>query len=70
MPTPAFKAARRCTADLMDAMTEAEWLREGTDTEHGRYSVARWLEIYADHAHKHADQIRVARDAARKARSR
>jgi hypothetical protein len=32
--------------------------------------VARWLEIYADHAHKHADQIRVARDAARKARSR
>jgi DinB family protein len=62
----AFKAARRATAELMDAMTEPEWLREGTHTEHGRYSVARWLEIYADHAHKHADQIRVARGASRK----
>jgi hypothetical protein len=26
----------------------------------------RWLEIYAAHAHKHAKQIPVARDAARK----
>jgi DinB family protein len=62
----AFKAARRSTAELMDTMTEAEWGREGTHTEHGRYSVIRWLEIYAEHAHKHADQIRVARDSARK----
>jgi hypothetical protein len=64
----AFKAARRSTAELMDRMTDAEWAREGTHTEHGRYSVVRWLEIYAAHAHKHADQIRVARDAARKQR--
>ena len=47
-------------------MTEAEWQREGTHTEHGRYTVERWLEIYAAHAHQHAEQILVARDAARK----
>jgi hypothetical protein len=62
----AFKGARRSTAELMDAMTDAEWAREGTHTEHGRYSVSRWLEIYGEHAHKHADQIRVARESARK----
>ena len=62
----AFKAARRTTAELMECMTDAEWAREGTHTEHGPYSVTRWLEIYAAHAHKHADQIRVAVDAARK----
>jgi hypothetical protein len=62
----AFKAARRSTAELLDVMTEEDWMREGTHTEHGRYTVTRWLEIYADHAHKHAEQILVARDAARK----
>ena len=62
----AFKAARRTTAEIMDRMTEEDWARDGTHTEHGRYSVTRWLEIYADHAHKHADQILAARDAARK----
>ncbi len=62
----AFKAARRTTAEILDRMSEAEWQREGTHTEVGRYTVERWLEIYAQHAHGHADQIRVARDAARK----
>jgi hypothetical protein len=62
----AFKAARRNTAELLERMTDRDWAREGTHTEHGRYTVVRWLEIYADHAHKHADQIRVARGAARK----
>jgi hypothetical protein len=62
----AFKGARRSTADLLDRMTEEEWTREGTHSEIGRYTVERWLEIYASHAHGHAEQIRVARDAARK----
>jgi hypothetical protein len=64
----AFKAARRSTAELLDLMTEQDWAREGTHTEAGHYGTARWLEIYADHAHKHAEQILVARDAARKDR--
>ena len=61
-----FKAARRATAELMERMTEDEWSREGTHSEHGRYTLPRWLEIYADHAHQHAEQILVARDAARR----
>ena len=56
-----FKYARLATAELLECMTEAEWQREGTHTEHGRYSVGRWLEIYAAHAHQHADQIKIAR---------
>ncbi len=64
----AFNAARRTTAEILDRLSEAEWLREGTHTEHGRYTVHRWLEIYATHAHAHADQILAARDAARKAK--
>ena len=62
----AFKGARRSTAEILDRMTDAEWAREGTHTEHGRYGTTRWLEIYAPHAHQHAVQIRVARDAAKK----
>src|SRR5919198_3221849 len=61
----AFKAARRTTAELLERLTEAEWKREGTHTEHGRYTLERWLEIYATHAHKHAEQILVALNAAR-----
>ena len=62
----AFKAARRTTAEILERMSEADWVREGTHSEHGRYTIARWLEIYAAHAHNHANQIRVARSSARK----
>jgi hypothetical protein len=62
----AFAASRRATAQILERLSEAEWLREGTHSEVGKYSVLRWLEIYAAHAHAHADQIRIARGAARK----
>ncbi|HEV8346980.1 MAG TPA: DinB family protein [Vicinamibacterales bacterium] len=62
----AFKSARRTTAELLDKLSDQDWAREGTHTEHGRYTLERWLEIYTTHAHKHAEQILVARDAARK----
>jgi hypothetical protein len=61
----AFRFARETTAHILERMTEAQWAREGTHSENGRYSVERWLEIYAQHAHNHADQIRRARAAAR-----
>ena len=61
----AFRYARECTAEILDRMTPAEWAREGTHTEHGSYAVERWLEIYADHAHNHAAQIRRARASAK-----
>ena len=56
-----FRAARASTAELMACLTEADWLREGTHSEVGRFGLDTWLRIYAPHAHRHADQIRVAR---------
>ncbi len=64
----AFKAARVSTAELLERLSDDEWRREGTHSQAGRYSLERWLEIYAPHAHRHAEQILVARDAGRKQR--
>jgi hypothetical protein len=61
-----FRAARASTAELMGCLAEADWLREGTHTEIGRFGVDTWLRIYAAHAHRHADQIRVARSSLKK----
>jgi DinB superfamily len=61
----AFHAARDSTAELLDCLTDADWAKEGTHPEHPRYGVERWLQIYADHAHNHADQIKRARASAR-----
>jgi hypothetical protein len=59
-----FKYVRLATAELLERLEEADWLREGTHSESGRYTAETWLKIYAEHAHKHARQIRAARDAA------
>ena len=61
-----FRYARMATAELLERLEPADWLREGTHSEVGRYTVETWLKIYAEHAHKHARQIRTARAAARK----
>ena len=61
----AFQAARLSTGELLDAMTEADFEKRGTHPEHGSYGVERWLEIYAEHAHNHAEQIRRARTSAK-----
>ena len=61
-----FRAARASTAELMACLTEAEWLREGSHTELGRFGMDTWLRIYGPHAHRHADQIRVARGSLKK----
>ena len=61
-----FRAARASTTELMGCLTEADWLREGTHTEVGRFGLDTWLRIYAPHAHRHADQIRVARGSSKK----
>jgi DinB superfamily len=63
----AFKAARRSTVEILERMTDADWARAaGTHTEHGAFTAERWLELTAAHAHAHAAQILVARDAAKK----
>ena len=53
----AFRAARETTAQLLDLMSEADWRRLGWHSDAGSYHSERWLEIYADHAHGHAQQI-------------
>jgi hypothetical protein len=56
-----FRAVRANTSQLMAQLTEAEWLREGTHSEMGRFGLDTWLRVYGPHAHRHASQIRVAR---------
>ena len=55
------RAVRAASVQLLEALTPAEWSRTGVHSESGPYSVDRWLEIYANHCHDHADQIRAAR---------
>ena len=62
----AFRYARESTAQLLERLTEDEWLREGTHTDIGPYGVMKWLEIYGKHAHSHARQIVEAIGLARK----
>ena len=59
----AFEAARETTVEILDRLTEEDWKRMGEHSEIGPYSVEKWLEIYAAHAHNHADQIRQSRAA-------
>jgi hypothetical protein len=53
----AFRYTRECTAQILERMSEEDWLREGTHTEVGAFGVRQWLEVYAPHAHRHARQI-------------
>lgn len=53
----AFRWARASTVEILKRMSEAEWARKATHSELGAYSVEEWLEIYARHAHEHAEQI-------------
>jgi hypothetical protein len=54
----AFKAARDTTGEIITRLTDDQWLRTGTHSESGRYTLLDWLAIYAEHAYEHADQIR------------
>lgn len=56
-----FKYVRLSTAEILERLQPSDWLREGTHSESGRYTVETWLQIYAEHAHRHARQIREAR---------
>jgi len=59
----ALRGARATSAQLVEAMSEADWSRAGTHSESGRYTAEDWLRIYAAHAHNHAAQIRRLREA-------
>jgi hypothetical protein len=57
----ALEGARGTSAEILDGLDAFDWARTGRHSESGPYGVERWLEIYARHAHDHADQIRRAR---------
>jgi hypothetical protein len=59
----ALRASRETTSEILERLTDDQWARSGTHTESGPYGVENWLDIYAAHAHDHADQIRRARGA-------
>ena len=56
-----LRAVRASSLQLLRSLSHTEWERTGTHSESGGYSVDRWLHIYAEHSHEHADQIRRAR---------
>lgn len=60
-----FQGVRACTAELLDRMTDADWAKADMPTPTGEYSTARWLRVYGQHAHEHAEQIRANRAAFR-----
>jgi hypothetical protein len=62
-PLAVLDAVRAASTQLLHSLDAAAFQRAGTHDEHGAYSVAMWLDIYADHAHDHAEQIRRCRQA-------
>ena len=58
-----LRAVRAGTTQLLCTLSDEDWGRVGTHSESGAYSAERWLTIYAEHAHKHAGQIRSLREA-------
>jgi len=53
----AVDVLRAHTVNLLRRLSEADWAKEGTHTESGRYTAEDWLEIYAEHLENHARQI-------------
>jgi hypothetical protein len=60
-----FRVVRLSTAEILDRMTDVEWSREGTQSDGGRFTAEKWLEIFSKHAQTHAEQIRRTRASAK-----
>ncbi|HTM57189.1 MAG TPA: DinB family protein [Candidatus Udaeobacter sp.] len=58
-----FRTIRETTFQILKVMSDEDWTRPGWHPEHGLYTAAVWLKIYADHAHNHAGQIRRLKSA-------
>ena len=59
----ALRGARFTTLQILKMMEDEDWAREGSHPEHQNYTPEKWLEIYANHAHEHARQIRRLKEA-------
>jgi hypothetical protein len=56
-----LRAVREATGQLIETLSEEQWLKSGTHSESGPFGATTWLEWYSDHPHAHADQILRAR---------
>jgi hypothetical protein len=56
-PLAVFSAVRDASATLLDRIGDTDVERWGTHSESGRYSLARWLELYTRHPFDHGDQL-------------
>lgn len=61
----AMASARAATYQILERLSDEEWARGGSHSEHGSYGVDAWLRDYADHPWDHADQARRVLEAAR-----
>jgi hypothetical protein len=52
-----LRAVRASNVELLERLTDDDFARTGTHTDSGPYSVETWLELYAAHAHDHAEQL-------------
>ncbi len=53
----AIATAHACTLELLEGLAEADWLRAGTHSEDGAYSVERWLAFHAANTPDHTAAI-------------
>lgn len=51
------EAVRANTVPILRRAPDSAWVKAGTHTESGLYSVEDWLRIYSAHCHDHAEQI-------------
>jgi len=58
-----FRVVRLSMAEILERMTDAEWAREGIQSDGGRFPAEKWLDIFARHAETHAEQIKRTRAA-------
>ena len=54
------RAVRQSSLEILEGLTPEEWSRAGTHPKIGDYDIGRWLQIYSEHPHDHADQMRAA----------
>jgi hypothetical protein len=51
------RATRAHTTNLLRTLSTDDWTKTGRHSESGLWDVDRWLTIYSEHVHRHADQI-------------
>jgi len=52
-----YAAVRAASLDVVKRLNESDLEKFGEHTEAGKYTIARWLEIYTKHPYDHGDQM-------------